>query len=396
MQPIRTRALELVQRTRLGGLQQLERGVGRARAMLRLRRRERTLGPALRVDVQRRGALEERRRRCVAAARLRTPRGALELGGDLGVRPGGRLRAMPGAAIGVDPRIGRLRQRPVHAPAFLGRPGAVDRRTDQRMPEQHARARLEQARLARGRRSRRARARVARPRAGPAPNPRTAPPPRRAAAAACRAAALRDGAGSCLRCVLTTESHRATRSRRRARRACDRAAARAAPAGCRASRRRSDRAPARPAVRRSPCRGASARRAARRPSIVSSGSPASSCSAPESRAAKTSATDSASRRRATNASASAEARSSHCTSSTTQTNGRSSAASESRLRTDRPTRRRSGGVPALRPNAVRSALCCGGGIRSRHCEQRATQLVQAGERQFGLGLDTRRARDTAS
>ena len=68
--------------------------------------------------------------------------------------------------------------------------------------------------------------------------------------------------------------------------------------------------------------------------------------------------------RATNASACAEARSSHCASSTTQTSGRSPATSDSRLRTARPTAKRSGASPSRRLNAVRSASRCGPGRRS--------------------------------
>ena len=83
------------------------------------------------------------------------------------------------------------------------------------------------------------------------------------------------------------------------------------------------------------------------------------------RAAKTKPTDSASRRRATNARTCAEARSSHCSSSTRQISGRSSATTESRLRTARPMRKRSGADPELKPNAVRNASRCGPGSRSR-------------------------------
>ena len=101
----------------------------------------------------------------------------------------------------------------------------------------------------------------------------------------------------------------------------------------------------------------------RSPSTSSSGSPASSD--PGSRAANTSPTGSAASRRATNPSACADARSSHCSSSITQISGRSVATSDSRLSTASPTKNRSGGGPAARPNAVRSASCCGPGIPSR-------------------------------
>ncbi len=53
--------------------------------------------------------------------------------------------------------------------------------------------------------------------------------------------------------------------------------------------------------------------------------------------------------------------SSHCASSSTQTSGCSSATSDRRPSTARPTRKRSGASPALRPNAVPSASAWGPG-----------------------------------
>ena len=100
-----------------------------------------------------------------------------------------------------------------------------------------------------------------------------------------------------------------------------------------------------------------------RPSTTSSGSPLKS--ALSSRIANIISTDSACSRRAANARACAEARSSHCASSTTHSSGRSAATSDSRLSTARPTRNRSGGGPASRPNAVPRAARCGPGSRSR-------------------------------
>ena len=98
------------------------------------------------------------------------------------------------------------------------------------------------------------------------------------------------------------------------------------------------------------------------PSTSSSGSPASS--APGARVANTSPTGLAPSRRAANPSAWAEAWSSHCSSSIRQIRGRSPATSDSRFSAARPTMNRSGGGPATRPNAVRSASCCGNGSRS--------------------------------
>ena len=66
-------------------------------------------------------ALQERGRRREAAARLRPAGGALELGGDLLVRAGGRLRAVPRAAVRILPGIRRLGQRAVHRAPLAGR-----------------------------------------------------------------------------------------------------------------------------------------------------------------------------------------------------------------------------------------------------------------------------------
>ena len=100
------------------------------------------------------------------------------------------------------------------------------------------------------------------------------------------------------------------------------------------------------------------------PWTVSSGSPVRSCWPPDWRTAKTIAIGAAPRWRATNASACPEARSSQCALSTAHTSGRSAATPDIRLRTARPTARRSGAAPARMLNAVRSASRCGPGRRS--------------------------------
>ena len=116
-------------------------------------------------------------------------------------------------------------------------------------------------------------------------------------------------------------------------------------------------------------------------------------SSPGSRAANTNPTGSASRRRATKASVSAEVRSSHCASSTTHSSGRCSATSERRLSTARPTRKRSGASPGLRPKTIRSAVALRTGQPLEPIEERGAELMQARERQLHLGLDAdRRAR----
>ena len=89
-------------------------------------------------------------------------------------------------------------------------------------------------------------------------------------------------------------------------------------------------------------------------------------------------------------------RSSHWASSTTHTSGCSSATSENRLRTARPTRKRSGAFPSRSPNAVPSASRCGSGSRSRRIQERRAELMQARECELHLRLHPRRARDAAA
>ena len=81
-------------------------------------------------------------------------------------------------------------------------------------------------------------------------------------------------------------------------------------------------------------------------------------------------------------------------SSTRHINGCSSATSEIKLRTARPIRKRFGAGPALTPIAVRNAL------GNRHVfeaiHHRRQQLVNAGEGELHLRLDTRGAHHTAA
>ena len=120
-QPLHAGALELVERAELGQREQVERGLGGAGLVLGLRRGERALGAPRGIDRQRRRALEEGGRGGQSAAGLGAVGRALELGGDVLVRSGGGLRAMPGAAIGIELRIGRLGERVVHVAPFGGR-----------------------------------------------------------------------------------------------------------------------------------------------------------------------------------------------------------------------------------------------------------------------------------
>ncbi len=91
-------------------------------------------------------------RRGQPAAALRPPGRALKLPGHLLIRARRGLGPVPGAAVGIDQRIGDLRQRVVRVVSFLNRRRPVGGRAHQRMPEPHPCAELHQARLDRRRR----------------------------------------------------------------------------------------------------------------------------------------------------------------------------------------------------------------------------------------------------
>ena len=358
-QPLQPRALELVDRPELGGGQEVGRGRGVGDVELRLGRGERALDAHGRVWRQLGRPLQERGGRGQPAAPLRAVGRARHLRGHRLVRRRRRMRAMPGATVGIEDRVGRVGERPVHVAAVARVRRAVDRRADERMREAHASRRARSTRRPRPAARPRRRSRDARRRATAGSGRPAARPPPSGAAAACRAEAPGRAGGRCARCGSPAGARRGARTRPRAPRASIRAAARSARAGCRAPRRGSAPAHARRAARGSSRPGAAGPR--RRPALRSR-APA----APRARArrrtraaANTSPTRSARSRRATNASVCADTRSSHCASSTMHTSGCSSAASASRLRTANPTRKRSGGGPALRPNAVLSASRCG-------------------------------------
>ena len=264
------------------------------------------------------------------------------------------------------------------------------------MREAHARAELDQS----GGLGRPPRleddARGARRPATAGPNRPTARPRPSRAEAACHEEAPGRAAERRARCGSPVGARRRDRTRPQAPPASIRAAIRSARAGCRRPRRVSDPGPARPAARETPCPAARAR--ARRP-------------APRPRAPATPRIRLHRRTRAaripirhapptagapTNASVCADTRSSHCASSTMHTSGCSSAASASRLRAANPTRKRSGGGPRLRPNAVFNASRCGLGrwpSRSSMCAHSACRPANG---ELHLRLDPGRPDDPAS
>ena len=364
-QPLQPRALELVDRPERGAVQQVGRGRGVGDVELRLRRGERALRRAGRGpgSARRRAAGTRRPRRArhgparaprSAPSRRRPPRpGPPSRARDArrtgrGRRPGRSSRRAPGARRGG--RSDATRGRPPSGRADAGSARVRPARSDGR-PRRAARPR---------RRSRAGRRRATAGSGRPA-----ARPPPSGAGAASRAEAPGRAGGRCARCGSPTAARRGARTRPPPRPASTRAAARSARAGCRRPRRGSGPSPARRAAPGSPRPAAAGPRRRPAPRSTSSGSPSRTCWPPDSRNPNTNPTRSASSRRATNDSVCADTRSSQCASSTMHTSGCSSAASASRLRTANPTRKRSGGGPAVRPNAVLSASRCGVGRCSR-------------------------------
>ena len=122
-QALQPGALQLVERGKLGGRQQLERRVRCGGIELGLRGGQGPPASLRRIGGQLRRVRQESRRRRRASARLRTVGRALQLGGHLLVDAHRRLSTMPCQTIGVGIRIGRLRQRPMRS-SPLGRGAA--------------------------------------------------------------------------------------------------------------------------------------------------------------------------------------------------------------------------------------------------------------------------------
>ena len=111
-QPLHPRALKLVERGKLGGRHQLERRVRCGGIDLCLGGSQGPPAPLRRIRAQLRRARKERCSRR-APTGLRPVGRALQLGGHRLVDTHRRVSTMPRPAIGIDLRIGRLRQRPM-------------------------------------------------------------------------------------------------------------------------------------------------------------------------------------------------------------------------------------------------------------------------------------------
>ena len=162
-QQLQPRALKLVERGQLGGRQQRLGGLAASRRQLGLRGGERARSSPCRVRGQLGRSLEERGRGRDAAPALGAVGRAFQLVGDRLVETGGRVCAMPCAAIRIGLGVGRLGQRAMHLLTFVHGCRPVHRRAHQRMAEAHPGAERDQLCRLRPARRRRLRSRVARP-----------------------------------------------------------------------------------------------------------------------------------------------------------------------------------------------------------------------------------------
>jgi hypothetical protein len=106
------------------GVSDVQEGQGvleRAGFVLRLRRGERSLRAERLIGCESDRPRLECGRGGQASTCLGASGGAFELRGDSLIRAGGRCGEVPGTPIWIEPRIGCLRQRPVHLPPFLRR-----------------------------------------------------------------------------------------------------------------------------------------------------------------------------------------------------------------------------------------------------------------------------------
>ena len=370
------RRLQRVDRAGLDRDQQLQRRVERAGVVLRSRRGEQAARAGRGFGRERGRGLEERGGGRDAAARQRAAGRAFQLLGDALVGRGRRLRAMPGAPVRVELRIGGVGQRGVQRVAFLRRRRAVRRRAHRRVAEPHLRADLEQPGVGGRRRGVPDRCRAARPRATPATARRRGRRPRAAGAGRVGAAAAPAAAGRC--------------PRGRPRRAWTAEAA-GQLRGAHVARQLQQSQRVAPGlgddpladVLVEPAGDTVASRALASswssPSRRSSGRPASWRRSLGSRTANTIATRSASSRRATNPSTWAETSSSHWKSSTRHNSGSVSATSANSVSAASPTRKRSRGAPdaGRTQPAARPAVAAG-----------AHRCVRAADRRAGAGPRT--------
>ena len=125
-------------RPRLGDPQQIEGIVDGARLELGLCRGQSTLRAAGGLGRQLHRTLEKGGGGREATARLRPGRGMLQLGRDVLIRDGRRVRAIPGATIRVDVRVRGLRESSVDLAPLLRAGCPVDGRANERVAKRHS------------------------------------------------------------------------------------------------------------------------------------------------------------------------------------------------------------------------------------------------------------------
>ena len=146
-QQVAAGALQFIKRPGLGHGQQAERGVECASPELGLRRSQRPLCAARRVERQPGGPLQERGLRRETTAALGPACGLLKFGSNFLIWARRGLGPVPGPPIRIDSRVGDLGQRAMQLLPRLDRCRQVGRRAHQRMTEPHPRAELGQPRL---------------------------------------------------------------------------------------------------------------------------------------------------------------------------------------------------------------------------------------------------------
>ena len=145
LQAPRERALALVERSVAHGSEERRRGVRGPGDLLRFGGREHTPRARHRIGRQRGRALEEGGRGREAAACLCAVGRALELDGDILVRPVRGAGAVPRAPVGIPLCVGRLGERAVDSVAVVDRGRVVRRGAGERMRELDAPGDVEQS-----------------------------------------------------------------------------------------------------------------------------------------------------------------------------------------------------------------------------------------------------------
>ncbi len=143
-------ALDVVDSAGLGGPQQSDGVVERARLIRDLRRRQGAPRPTQRRGRKRGGPLQKGSSGGQTAPRLNALGGPLQLCRDILVGPGRPLGEVPRVPVGVDLGVGGIGQRSVHETALIRRRRPIDRRAHERMAKPYSAIDFDQASGLRG------------------------------------------------------------------------------------------------------------------------------------------------------------------------------------------------------------------------------------------------------